>query len=175
MIVWEWARLRGGRKLGRERNRLPTRSPIWDSIPDSRITPWVKGRGSTPEPPRHPGSWFLASLLPYIFWLEHLVYHHSEWLFKDMNFVPLCYRKSWCFWWRSLVLSSLCCIWSLFFPPLEESLLKFLTGLVKWSWTPLYFACLRKSLSLLSSWMAPLLKQEFIQIGLQWKKFKNIK
>ena len=27
------------RKLGRERSRLPTRSPIWDSIPDSRITP----------------------------------------------------------------------------------------------------------------------------------------
>ena len=28
-----------GRKLGRERSRLSTRSPIWDSIPDSRITP----------------------------------------------------------------------------------------------------------------------------------------
>ena len=28
-----------GRKLGRERSRLPTRSPIWDWIPDSRITP----------------------------------------------------------------------------------------------------------------------------------------
>ena len=28
-----------GRKLGRERIRLPTRSPIWDWIPDSRITP----------------------------------------------------------------------------------------------------------------------------------------
>ena len=27
-----------GRKLGRERSRLPTRSPIWDWIPDSRIT-----------------------------------------------------------------------------------------------------------------------------------------
>ena len=50
----------GGRKLGRERNRLPTRSPIWDSIQDFRITPWVKGRGSTPEPPRHPGSCFLS-------------------------------------------------------------------------------------------------------------------
>ena len=28
-----------GRKLGRERSRLPTRSPILDWIPDSRITP----------------------------------------------------------------------------------------------------------------------------------------
>ena len=28
-----------GRKLGRERSMLPTRSTIWDSIPDSRITP----------------------------------------------------------------------------------------------------------------------------------------
>ena len=28
-----------GRKLGRERSRLPTRSRIWDSILDSRITP----------------------------------------------------------------------------------------------------------------------------------------
>ena len=27
-----------GRKLVRERSRLPTRSPIWDLIPDSRIT-----------------------------------------------------------------------------------------------------------------------------------------
>ena len=26
------------RKLCRERSRLPTRSPIWDFIPDSRIT-----------------------------------------------------------------------------------------------------------------------------------------
>ena len=48
-----------GRKLGRERSRLPTRSRICDSIPDSRITPGVKGRGSTPEPPRHPRSCFL--------------------------------------------------------------------------------------------------------------------
>ena len=48
------------RKLGRERSRLPTRSPIWDSIPDSRITPGVKGRGSTPEPSRHPRSCFLS-------------------------------------------------------------------------------------------------------------------
>ena len=43
-----------GRKLGRERSRLPTRSPIWDSIPDYRITAWVKGRYSTPEPCRLP-------------------------------------------------------------------------------------------------------------------------
>ena len=54
-----------------------------------------------------------------------------------------------------------------FFPPLEESLLKFLTGLVKWSWTPLYVACLGKSFSLLLSCMTPLLKKELIQIGLQ--------
>ena len=45
-----------GRKLGRERSMLPTTSTLWDSIPDSRITPGVKGRGSTPEPPRHPRS-----------------------------------------------------------------------------------------------------------------------
>ena len=38
MIVTERER-GGGRKLSRERNRLPTRSPIWDSIQDSRITP----------------------------------------------------------------------------------------------------------------------------------------
>ena len=35
----ESERERWSRKLCRERNRLPTRSPIWDSIPDSRITP----------------------------------------------------------------------------------------------------------------------------------------
>ena len=28
-----------GRKLGRERSMLLTRSTIWDAIPDSRITP----------------------------------------------------------------------------------------------------------------------------------------
>ena len=49
-----------GRKLGRERSMLPTTNTLWDSIPDSRITPGVKGRGSTPEPPRHPGSCFLS-------------------------------------------------------------------------------------------------------------------
>ena len=105
-----------GRKLGRERSRLPTRSRIWDSIPDSRITPWVKGRGSTPEPPRHPGSCFLSHSDTLYLLIGALVYQHSEWLFKDMNFVILCYRKSWCFWWRSLGLSSLYCVWSLFFP-----------------------------------------------------------
>ena len=49
-----------GRKLGRERSMLPTTSTLWDSIPDSRITPGVKGRGSTPEPSRHPRSCFLS-------------------------------------------------------------------------------------------------------------------
>ena len=145
-------RERGGRKLGQERSRLPTsntygtRSQTLGSHPESK---------AEAQPLSHPG--ILDPdfyLLCYPIWLEHLVYHHSEWLFKDMNFVPLCYRKSWCFWWRSLVLSSLCCIWSLFFPPLEESLLKFLTGLVKWSWTPLYVACLGKSLSLLNDTLA---------------------
>ena len=38
MILFMRERERG-RKLGRERSRLPTRSRIWDLIPDSRITP----------------------------------------------------------------------------------------------------------------------------------------
>ena len=114
-FIYERERERG-RKLGRERSRLPTRSRICDSIPDSRITPWFKGRGSTPEPPRHPGSCFLSHSDTLYLLIGALVYQHSEWLFKDMNFVPLCFRKSWCFWWRSLVLSSLCFFWSLFSP-----------------------------------------------------------
>lgn len=67
LFLREWERERDrdrdrdrGRKLGQERSRLPTGTPIWDSIPDSRITPWVKGRDLTPEPPRHPGSCFLS-------------------------------------------------------------------------------------------------------------------
>ena len=114
-FIYERERERG-RKLGRERSRLPTRSRIWDLIPDSRITPWVKGRGSSPEPPRHTGYCFLSHSDTLYLWLEHLVYQHSEWLFKDMNFVPLCFRKRWCFQWLSPVLSSLCFFWSLFFP-----------------------------------------------------------
>ena len=43
-----------GRDTGRGRNRLPARNQIWDSILDRGITPWVKGRLSTTEPPRHP-------------------------------------------------------------------------------------------------------------------------
>ena len=39
LFMREREREREGRKLGRERSRLPTRSRIWDSIPDSRITP----------------------------------------------------------------------------------------------------------------------------------------
>ena len=38
MILFMRERERG-RILGRERSRLPTRSRIWDSILDSRITP----------------------------------------------------------------------------------------------------------------------------------------
>ena len=107
-------RERGGRKLGQERSRLPTsntygtRSQTLGSHPESK---------AEAQPLSHPG--ILDPdfyLLCYPIWLEHLVYHHSEWLFKDMNFVPLCYRKSWCFWWHSLGLSSLCCFWSLFLP-----------------------------------------------------------
>ena len=55
-----YKRERERQKIRQWENWLPTRSRIWDLIPDSRITPWVKGRGSTPEPPRHPGSCFLS-------------------------------------------------------------------------------------------------------------------
>ena len=82
--------------------------------PDVGLDPGSPGSRPGPmagaKPLRHPG------IPPYIFLLEHLVYQHSEWLFKDMNFVHLCYQKCWCFWWRSLSLSCLCCFWSLFFP-----------------------------------------------------------
>ena len=43
------------RDTGRgRRSRLHARTLMWDSIPDSRIIPWVKGRRSTTEPPRRP-------------------------------------------------------------------------------------------------------------------------
>ena len=48
---WETQR---GRDTGRGmRRRLHAGSPMWDLIPDSRITPWAEGRRSTPEPSRH--------------------------------------------------------------------------------------------------------------------------
>ena len=43
-----------GRDIGRGRSRLPTKSPMWDSIADPGITPGAEGRHSTAEPPRHP-------------------------------------------------------------------------------------------------------------------------
>ena len=43
-----------GRDIGRGRSRPSARSPVWDSILDSRITPCAKGRHSTAEPPRRP-------------------------------------------------------------------------------------------------------------------------
>ena len=127
-FIYEGVRERG-RKLGRERNRLPTRSPIWDSIPDSRITPWVKGRGSTPEPPRHPGSCFLR---------------HSDTLYLLIGAFSIsiqsAYSKIWtlCLCVTGRVGVSGDVLWSflvfvafgLFFPPLEWSLWKFLTGLI---------------------------------------------
>ena len=33
-----------GRDTGSGRSRLHARSPMWDSIRDSRITPWAQGR-----------------------------------------------------------------------------------------------------------------------------------
>ena len=41
-----------GRDTGRGRSRLHAGSLMWDSILDSRITPWAK-RGT--KPPSHPG------------------------------------------------------------------------------------------------------------------------
>ena len=44
-----------GRDIGRgRRSRLHAESLMWDSIQDSGITPWAKGRCSTTEPPRRP-------------------------------------------------------------------------------------------------------------------------
>ena len=43
-----------GRDTGRGRSRLHVGTLMWDSIPDSRITPWAKGRHQTAEPPRDP-------------------------------------------------------------------------------------------------------------------------
>ena len=43
-----------GRDTGRGRSRLHARSLTQDSIPDSRIMPWAKGRHQTTEPPRDP-------------------------------------------------------------------------------------------------------------------------
>ena len=81
-----------GRKLGRERSMLRTRSTIWDSIPDSRITPWVKGRGSTPEPPRHPGSCFLSYSDTLYLLIGVIFLSAFRVLLKNMNLLPLCYR-----------------------------------------------------------------------------------
>ena len=43
-----------GRDIGRGRSRLHAGSPMWDSIPDSRITSRAEGRCQTAEPPRDP-------------------------------------------------------------------------------------------------------------------------
>ena len=43
-----------GRDTGRGRSRLHAGSQMWDLILGLGITPWAKGRQSTPEPPRHP-------------------------------------------------------------------------------------------------------------------------
>ena len=39
-----------GRDTGRGGSRLHAGSPMWNSIPDSRIMPWAEGRPSTAEP-----------------------------------------------------------------------------------------------------------------------------
>ena len=57
-------RKRGG-NVGRGRSRLHAGSPMWDSIPDPRITPWAKGRCSTAELPRCPSKHFHIHLLIY--------------------------------------------------------------------------------------------------------------
>ena len=51
LFIRETGRERG-RKLCIERSSLPTRSPVWDSIPDSRITHELKAEA---QPLSHPG------------------------------------------------------------------------------------------------------------------------
>ena len=51
---YSWETQREKQRHSRGRSRLPAGSPMWDSIRDSRITSWAKGRCSTAEPPRHP-------------------------------------------------------------------------------------------------------------------------
>ena len=47
------------RDTGGERSGIHAGSPLWDWIPGPPgITPWAKGRGSTTETPRRPGSGF---------------------------------------------------------------------------------------------------------------------
>ena len=46
-----------GRDAGGGRSRpIHAGSLTWDSIPDSRIAPWAKGRRQTAEPPRDPNT-----------------------------------------------------------------------------------------------------------------------
>ena len=52
------------RDIGRERSRLPARSPMWDLIPGPEITPRANGRCLTTDPPRHPGAWSLSLFSP---------------------------------------------------------------------------------------------------------------
>ena len=51
---------------GRGRSRLPPRSPMWDSIPDSGITALVEVRRSTAEPLRCPKCPFFYNLLNWV-------------------------------------------------------------------------------------------------------------
>ena len=51
-----------GRDTGRGRSRLLAGSPTWDLIPDPGITPLAKGRCSTAEPFRHPGTVLLNGI-----------------------------------------------------------------------------------------------------------------
>ena len=51
---WETQSERERQRPGRGRSKLPTGGPMWDSIPDPRITTWAKGRRPTAKPPRRP-------------------------------------------------------------------------------------------------------------------------
>ena len=55
------------RDTGRGRSRLPTRNPVWDSIPELGIRPWAKGRRSALS---HPGilTFSFVTLSPSPWW-----------------------------------------------------------------------------------------------------------
>ena len=42
---------------------------------------------------------FFPTLLPCVFWLEHLCHWRLEWVLKDMRLLPLCVLYHWILWW----------------------------------------------------------------------------
>ena len=42
---------------------------------------------------------FFPTLLPCVFWLEHLCHWRLEWVLKDMRLLPLCVLYRWILWW----------------------------------------------------------------------------